>query len=101
MAKANLINLLILILGLSERYWHIDGKIRKIETEARLHVTYRYVDGKLHCADGPAIEYDDGTKMWYHYGRLHRADGPAIEWATGEHWYYTYGELVGPKGELV
>jgi len=39
--------------------------------------------GKLHRLDGPAIEYDDGTKHWYINGKLHREDGPAIEYPSG------------------
>jgi len=48
-----------------------------------------YRDGKLHRADGPAIELSDGTKAWYIDDKLHRVDGPAIELANGsKYWYY-------------
>jgi hypothetical protein len=40
-------------------------------------------NGKLHREDGPAGEFADGTKRWYHYGKLHHEDGPADEYANG------------------
>jgi hypothetical protein len=49
---------------------------------------WRNKKGKLHRIDGPAIEYDDGTKEWYQMGLKHRIDGPAIEFNSGvKHWY--------------
>lgn len=41
-------------------------------------------EGIRHRTDGPAVEYSDGTKLWYKEGKLHHIDGPAIEWAGGE-----------------
>lgn len=38
------------------------------------------VNGLLHCEDGPAIEYVNGTRKWYRNGLLHREDAPAIEY---------------------
>jgi len=38
----------------------------------------------LHREDGPAIEWDDGSKEWFKNGKRHRDDGPAIEWYDGE-----------------
>ena len=47
-----------------------------------------YLDGKLHCEDGPAIVYAKGHKEYRMNGKLHREDGPAIESATGiKEWY--------------
>ena len=37
--------------------------------------------GELHREDGPAVEWNDGTKEWYRHGKLHRVDGPAIEYS--------------------
>lgn len=46
--------------------------------------TKRYrLNGKLHCEDGPAIEYSDGSKAWYINGKRHRLDGPANKWGGG------------------
>jgi hypothetical protein len=41
------------------------------------------LNDKLHRADGPAVEHENGAKQWYKYGKLHREDGPAIEEANG------------------
>lgn len=46
------------------------------------------INGEYHRDDGPAIEYGDGTNIWYKHGVLHRSDGPAIEWSNGyKEWY--------------
>jgi len=47
-----------------------------------------YLNGKLHCSNGPAIIYADGSTQYYIDGQLHREDGPAIEWASGiKRWF--------------
>ena len=38
-----------------------------------------YLNKKLHRLDGPAVEYNDGCKIWYKNGRRHRIDGPVYE----------------------
>ena len=45
-------------------------------------------NGKYHREDGPAVEWHDGTKLWYKHGKLHREDGPTIEWYDGYKAYY-------------
>lgn len=40
---------------------------------------------------GPAIEYVNGTRIWYQNGLLHREDGPAIEWFHGTKEYWIEG----------
>ena len=42
------------------------------------------VNGKRHREDGPAIEWCSGSKYWFQNNKLHREDGPAIEWNNGE-----------------
>ena len=43
----------------------------------------------IHREDGPAIEYNGGSKEWYINGKLHRDDGPAVEFSNGiKLWYY-------------
>lgn len=37
--------------------------------------------GQFHREDGPAVEYYNGSKLWYVNGRPHRVDGPAVMWA--------------------
>jgi hypothetical protein len=80
---------------------------------------WRTEDGKLHRDDGPAVEYADGTQVWYingqkhredgpayiiggtsywyKYGKIHREDGPAIECDTGEKYYYLENTQVLPE----
>ena len=53
-----------------------------------------YLNGKLHCEDGPAVEWPDGEKQWYLNGKLHREDGPAIEYPNGEKQWYLNGKEV-------
>jgi len=48
-------------------------------------------NGDLHREDGPAIEYEDGTKYWMINGRLHCLDGPAIERSDGSVAFYKDG----------
>lgn len=48
---------------------------------------YRNDENKLHCENGPAVEYCTGNKSWYVNGKRHRLDGPAIEHENGESWY--------------
>lgn len=42
----------------------------------------------FHREDGPAIEWNNGSKEWWINGKRHREDGPAVEWSNGaKHWY--------------
>lgn len=41
----------------------------------------------IHREDGPAIEYDNGTKVYYQNNKYHRLDGPAITGVRFEAWY--------------
>lgn len=63
--------------------------------------------GQLHRTDGPAIEWLNGTKLWYYEGVYHR-DGslPAIEWADGSVEYFHHGvryypEIIQINGEEI
>ena len=51
-----------------------------------------YQNGKLHRLDGPAIEYSDGSKKYFQNGKCHRLDGPAIEWDDGQKWWFINDE---------
>jgi len=65
---------------------------------------WRNSQGQYHREDGPAIEYDGGTKIWYQNGRCHREDGPALEFANGDKSWYRNGILHredGPAVELI
>lgn len=41
-----------------------------------------------HRLDGPAIEYENGDKIWFIDGKLHRVDGPAVEWDGDKIWFF-------------
>jgi len=51
----------------------------------------------LHREDGPAIEWNHGTKHWYQNGKLYRKDGPVIETDKLKAYYQAYG-LNGEAG---
>lgn len=44
--------------------------------------------------DGPAIEWENGTKEWCCDGKHHRVDGPAVEHANGDKYWYYNGERI-------
>ena len=49
----------------------------------------------LHREDGPAIEYANGSKVWYLDGKRHREDGPAVEGSSRyKAWYLNGKELT-------
>lgn len=54
---------------------------------------------RLHRLNGPAIEYNS-VKMWYQNGELHRLDGPAVEHSDGEKQWYIKGKLQSTKKEF-
>ena len=47
----------------------------------------------LHREDGPAVEYKNGTKLWYINGKCHRMEGPAAEFYNGKKSWYLYDKL--------
>ncbi len=54
--------------------------MKSIKKEQLYGIEYRNELGNLHRTDGPAIEYNKGSKYWYINGQYHREDGPAIEY---------------------
>jgi hypothetical protein len=52
---------------------------------------------EFHREDGPAIEFNDGSKSWFINGKLHRLDGPAIERISGDNCWYIDGERIHCK----
>ena len=60
-----------------------------------------FLNDKLHCEDGPAIEYAGGTKLWYLNGKLHRVDGPAVEYSDKSKEWYLNGERHRTDGPAV
>jgi hypothetical protein len=57
--------------------------------------------GQLHCEEGPAIVYSDGSEEWFHTGERHRLDGPAVIWAEGSKFWYQNGVLHREDGPAV
>jgi hypothetical protein len=56
---------------------------------------WRNQKGQRHRTLGPAVEWPDGTKVWYLNGQFHRTDGPAIEYADGTKvWFLNGRELT-------
>ena|SRR5271165_536452 len=59
------------------------------------------LNGKLHNQNGPAIEFADGTKVWYLDDKCHRSEIdpktglslPAIEWSDGSKDWYHHGKV--------
>jgi hypothetical protein len=49
---------------------------------------YLNESGQYHREDGPAIEYNSGSKEWWINGKRHREDGPAIEYSNGRKYWY-------------
>ena len=46
----------------------------------------------IHREDGPAMEWDNGTKEWFINGLYHRMNGPAVEYSGGSKEWYLNGE---------
>jgi hypothetical protein len=59
-------------------------KTYKVEVDSYDTIRWYNEAGQCHREDDlPAVEYADGTKVWYKNGKQHREDGPAIEFADG------------------
>jgi len=56
---------------------------------------------QLHRTDGPAVEYADGTKIWYQNDKRHRTDGPAAEYADGTKRWYLNGKRHRDDGPAI
>ncbi len=62
------------------------------------YLTAYYLGGRTHREDGPAIEYANGRREWYHNGQLHRKDGPAMVGANGDAYWCRYGQVYREEG---
>ena len=51
-------------------------------------------EGKPHREDGPAVEWANGSRVWYRDGELHREDGPAVERASGYKSWWIDGSRI-------
>ena len=57
-------------------------------------IEHRNENGELHCTDGPAVEWPDGTQEWWVNGQLHRVGGPAIVQANGTRAWFVDGKFI-------
>jgi hypothetical protein len=64
-------------------------------------VEYRNEKWQLHRLDGPAVEWNSGTKEWWINGQLHREDGPAVEWDYGTKEWYINGQYHREDGPAI
>jgi hypothetical protein len=62
-----------------------------IKVEFVDRIEYKNEQGQLHREDGPACEYNNGSKSWYINGKCHREDGPAIDFYNGPKIWYLNG----------
>lgn len=70
-----------------------------------------YIDNKVHCEDGPAMKFDDGSQVWCKNNEMHRDEIdvmtgltlPAISYANGNKEWLQYGKhhrIDGPAKEF-
>ncbi len=64
-------------------------------------IEYRNEKGKLHRLDGPAVEWNNGSKFWYKNGLRHRENGPAVECSYGSKEWYINGKRHREDGPAV
>ena len=65
-------------------------------------VEYYNDKDELHRTDGPAIEYDSGSKYWYVNGIPHREDDlPAKERYNGDKYWYLNGKMHRENGPAI
>ena len=76
-------------------------KTYKVTVDSNGTIRWRNENGQLHREDGPAVEYTDGTKVWYLNDQLHREDGPAVEYADGTKSWYLNGQRHREGGPAI
>ena len=63
-------------------------KTYKVEVDDSNTISWYNSKGQLHRENGPAVEFSNGSKEWFHNGKLHREDGPAVEYTNGNKYWY-------------
>ena len=59
-----------------------------VRFEGFLYWAWYDANGLFHRVCAPAVIYDSGHKIWYQHGRLHCSNGPAVTWEDGtEEWW--------------
>ena len=74
----------------------IEYKVKVYENK-----TCWFLNGERHREDGPAKEWDDGTKEWFLNGKYHRVDGPAREWVSGSKEWLLNGKYHREDGPAI
>ena len=57
--------------------------------------------GRLHCENGPAVTFKDGSVEYWKHGQLHREGGPALIYKDGTVSYYRDGKMHREDGPAV
>lgn len=61
-----------------------------------------YQNGELHCNNGPATIYPDGSEEWYQRGKRHRDSAPAVFYSSDNlSYWYQHGVLHRDDGPAV
>ena len=55
---------------------------------------------QLHCEDGPALIFPNGTGVWYHNGLRHRINGPAVVFPDGSKEWWLNGKRCTKQNYL-
>lgn len=55
----------------------------------------------LHRLDGPAVEWPNGTKLWYVNDKRHRIDGPAVVHPSGHKEWWVDGKRHRVDGPAI
>ena len=71
-------------------YHRINGPAVEANNGAKIW----FLHGQLHRTDGSAEECSNGTKQWFLNDKLHREDGPAIEWVNRDKSWYIEGKKL-------
>ena len=71
------------------------------ESHVNDNLVVHYLDGRIHCEDGPAIFWDNGRQDWFQNDKLHRLDGPAKTYSNGTQFYYQNDQLHRLDGPAV
>lgn len=71
-----------------------ENQVEKVRDVWDMCDEWRLPNGDLHREDGPALEWNDGTKVWFQNNVMHRNDGPAYEGCDGALQWFVHGTEV-------
>ena len=70
----------------------LKARLQDLLTSLKTSFVFKKPTGKSKCKIRP-----DGSKCWYLNGELHCEDGPAIEWPDGVKYWYLNGKEAHPE----